>query len=85
MLGCEEGVGGEGGRVAADHVYVGGLDVVGVEETHDAGDHAAPVAALGYCIVIRQWLLQRGLYSKKSIPYLSYPSFSMSLWHVSAY
>ena len=30
MLGCEEGVGEERGFVAADHVYVGGLDVVGV-------------------------------------------------------
>ena len=31
-----------------DHVYVGGLDVVGVQEAHYACDHRAPVAALGY-------------------------------------
>ena len=49
MLGCEEGSGEKGGFVAADHVDVGGLDVVRVEEAHYAGDHSAPVAALGYC------------------------------------
>ena len=48
MLGCEEGVGENGGFVAADHVYVGGADVLGVEEAHYAGYHCAPVAALGY-------------------------------------
>ena len=48
MLGGEEGVGGEGRLVAANHVDVGSTDVIRVEETHDAGYHAAPVAALGY-------------------------------------
>jgi len=42
-------VGGEGRFGAADEVYVGGFNVVGVEETHDARDHHAPVSALGYC------------------------------------
>ena len=49
MLGCEDRVREEGGGVAADHVDVGGLDVVGVEEAHYSGYHCAPVAALGYC------------------------------------
>lgn len=49
VLGCEDGIGEKGGFMAADHVYVGGLDVVGVQEAHYACDHHAPVAALGYC------------------------------------
>ena len=40
---------GEGGFSAADEVDMGGNDMVGVEETHDAGDHHAPVSALGRC------------------------------------
>ena len=46
MLGGEDGVGEEAGSVAADHVDVGSHDVLRVEEAHDAGYHAAPVAAL---------------------------------------
>lgn len=40
-------MGEESGRAAADHVDVGCFDVVRVEEAHDAGYVAAPVAALG--------------------------------------
>ena len=52
MLGCEDWIGEKSGFVAAQHVNVGGLDVVGVQEAHYAGDHRAPVAALGYCSTI---------------------------------
>lgn len=48
VLEVEERVGKRGGGVAADHVDVGGHDVGGVAEGHDARDHAAPVAALGH-------------------------------------
>ena len=47
MLEGEERVGGPGWAGTADHVDVGGADGGGVEEAHDAGYHAAPVAALG--------------------------------------
>lgn len=86
MLSEEERVGGEGWGVPSDQVDVRGEDVSGVEEAHYAGYHAAPVAALGY--YLSEWLCQTGvdLDSKVvGIPYLSYPSLSMSLWHVSAY
>lgn len=49
VLEGEKGGGGDGRFGAADEVYVGGFDVVGVEETHGARDHHAPVSALGYC------------------------------------
>ena len=81
VLGGEDGVGEEGGFVAADHVDVGGLDVVGVEEACYTCDHHAPVAALGYCSIIG-WLdggdNMRGP-NRGEVPYLLYPSLSMSL------
>ena len=50
MLDSEDWVGEECWLMAADHVYVGGLDVVRIEEAHYAGDHYGPVAALINCI-----------------------------------
>lgn len=47
MLEGDEGLGEEGGGAPTDHVYVGGHDVGGMEEAENAGDHCAPVAALG--------------------------------------
>lgn len=54
MLEVEERVGKGCGAVRADHVDVGGFDVGGVAEGHDACDHAAPVAALGHVLGVSE-------------------------------
>ena len=48
MLKVEERVGGKGWGVGANHVDVGGSDVVGVADAHGAGYHCTPITALGY-------------------------------------
>ena len=56
VLDSKNGMGQEPWSVAADHVYVRCHDVLRVEETHYAGYHAAPVAALcDYPSRVRTW------------------------------
>ena len=62
-IGLEE----KGGYGAVDHFYVGGFDVVGVDEAHDACDHHAPVSVLGYCEK-RQRGSRRGLVVRADKP-----------------
>lgn len=52
VFGGFDRVGEEARGVTPDHVYVGGGDVGGVQETHYAGYHGAPVAALSHCVEV---------------------------------
>ncbi len=61
MLDSKNRMGQEFWGVAADHIYVRCHDVLRVEETHYAGYHAAPVAALcNYKPRVRTWFPLNG-------------------------
>lgn len=54
MLEVEDWVLEKGRGVPTNHINVGGADGGGVHEGHNAGDHAAPVAALGDVVRIAE-------------------------------